>query len=102
MAPKIHTPVPGFTGVVAGVSFHKGTGETDDPAALGYFRRRGYTVDDLAATEPAFPDGVPAESWKVDQLKAYAKAKEIDLGSATKKDDILALLTPQTPTPPEA
>lgn len=34
----------------------------------------------------------PDESWKAPELKAYAKENGIDLGSATRKDDILAAL----------
>lgn len=42
--------------------------------------------------EPEFPEGDPADSWKVPQLKAYAAANGVDLGEATKKADILAVL----------
>lgn len=45
MAPKVQTPVKGYTGKVAGVSFADGVGETEDPAALAYFGRHGYTID---------------------------------------------------------
>lgn len=34
----------------------------------------------------------PDKSWKVAELKAYADEHGIDLGDATKKDDILAVL----------
>ena len=34
----------------------------------------------------------PLEEMKLDELKAYAKLKQIDLEGMTKKDDILALL----------
>lgn len=34
----------------------------------------------------------PDKSWKVAELKAYAEGHGIDLGEATKKDDILAAL----------
>ena len=40
----IHTPVKGFSGVVAGVSFVAGVGESSDSSALAYFERQGYTV----------------------------------------------------------
>lgn len=42
---KITTPMKGYTGVVAGVTFADGVGETDDPAALLYFTSAGYGVD---------------------------------------------------------
>lgn len=48
----------------------------------------------------ASPDGKAAErsetpdkTWKVDELKAYAAEHEIDLGEATKKDEIIAAIS---------
>lgn len=35
----------------------------------------------------------PDASWKVAELKAYADENGIDLGEATKKEDILAAIT---------
>lgn len=46
-SPAQHTifaPVTDFEGSVAGVAFVKGRGETADPRALAYFRRRGYGI----------------------------------------------------------
>lgn len=86
---KVTTPVEGFTGVVVGVDFKDGVGETDSIPALEYFERQGYTIEN---DEPDFPEGDPTEKWKVDQLKAYATAKNIELGDAKTKDDILALV----------
>ena len=44
----------------------------------------------------AAPTGVrseaPDKSWKVAELKAYADENDIDLGDATKKEDILAVI----------
>ncbi|MEU0001549.1 hypothetical protein ABZ069_31990 [Streptomyces microflavus] len=37
-------------------------------------------------------DDVPVEKMTVDQLKTYAAQEEIDLGDATRKDDIRALV----------
>lgn len=36
----------------------------------------------------------PDKTWKVDELKQFAADNSIDLGEATKKDDILAVLAP--------
>lgn len=58
MAPAILTPVKGFTGTVAGVAFANGVGETENPAALAYFRRKGYIVE--AEESPATPESPPA------------------------------------------
>ena len=45
---------------------------------------------------PAYPDGDPAKSWTVNQLKAYAADNQIDLGDATLKDDVYAKVTGTT------
>lgn len=59
---RVTTPVRGFTGIVVGVQFTDGAGDTDNPTALAYFRRHGYTVsgeehtpdsDDSDTTEEA-------------------------------------------------
>ncbi|PTU57193.1 hypothetical protein DBB34_05450 [Sphaerisporangium cinnabarinum] len=60
--------------------------------------RRHYQAREVAE-EPAFPDGVPDESWKVDQLRAFARAHDVDLKGATKKADILAALAAAKPDP---
>lgn len=46
-------------------------------------------VDGQKATERS---DTPDQSWKVAELKAFADEHGIDLGDATKKDDILAAL----------
>lgn len=89
---KISTPVSGFTGTVAGVTFADGVGETADESTIAYFERHGYTVTAEAAPEP-LPDGNPADSWKVDQLKRWASEHDLDLQGASKKEDILAAIT---------
>jgi len=87
----IKAPVKGYTGRVVGVAFSDGVGETEDAAALAYFRRHGYTVEDTEKTAEV-PEGAPSGEWKVDQLKAYAEQHEIDLGKASKKDEIVAAI----------
>jgi hypothetical protein len=42
--------------------------------------------------EEAEGPSVPDESWKVADLKAYAQDNQVDLGDATKKADILAVI----------
>ena len=48
-------------------------------------------ADDDNATE--VPEGDPAETWTVKQLKAYADAKGIDLGDAKSKGEVLATVS---------
>ena len=43
--------------------------------------------------EPDTHESVPSKSWKVDALNEYAEEHGIDLGSASKKDEILAAIT---------
>lgn len=45
--------------------------------------------DDESGSD-GLPDGDIDETWTVKQLKAYAKAEEIDLGDAKTKTDILS------------
>ncbi|MFC9892116.1 hypothetical protein ACFVMC_00340 [Nocardia sp. NPDC127579] len=72
------------------------------PAKLERFDRLNVLMKGPdAAPEPvvvepepeAYPEGEPSDTWKVTELQAYAKAKGIDLGEATKKADILAAIT---------
>ncbi|GAB2519489.1 hypothetical protein [Paramicrobacterium agarici] len=93
---KINTPVKGFTGTVVGVNFADGVGETEDAGKLAYFRRQGYTVEESAKRESKtveIPEGKPEEKWTNAQLTAYAEREQIDLDGATKKGDIIAVLT---------
>lgn len=85
----VKTPVEGYNGKVAGVSFVDGVGETDDANALAYFTRHGYDVD---AVEAAYPDGAPSDEWKLPELLAWAADHNVDLGGAKKKADILAVV----------
>gem|GEM_PF-3967803 len=73
MAPKVHTPVEGYTGTIAGVAFAGGSGVTDSRPALAYFQRKGYRIEPdeqsdaastadgeaerVAETDDARPDG---------------------------------------------
>lgn len=79
---KIYSPNKSYTGVSASVAFAKGVGETEDKHLIEWFKEHGYTVDE---TEPE----KPVEEMTVDELKAYAEGKSIDLNGLTKKEDIL-------------
>lgn len=39
------------------------------------------------------PDGTPSAQWKVDQLKAYALRNGIELGAASRKGELLEVIT---------
>lgn len=48
MTYKIYAPNEDYTGEVAGVSFVRGEATTESNAHLGWFRERGYEVEELA------------------------------------------------------
>ncbi|MEW1638648.1 hypothetical protein AB0469_31890 [Streptomyces sp. NPDC093801] len=85
----VHSPEPGFSGEVGGVSFTGGAATVDPQApsaraALAYFRRCGYRVVDDAPTDassPAAPaaaaaDFDPSEHNVADVLAYLADADE--------------------------
>lgn len=86
---KITTPVEGFNGTVVGVTFVDGAGETDNPVALAYFTRQGYTVE--ADEAPAGSEGDPTDKWTADQLKDYAKTHDITVSG--NKGEVLKAIT---------
>lgn len=47
---------------------------------------------DVDAKQAVERSDAPDKSWKVADLKAHAEENGIDLGDATKKDDILAVI----------
>ncbi len=72
----VSTPVKGFSGVVAGVRFVDGRGETESPSALAYFRRRGYTVGEPSepvesAPQPRAAAPFDPSKHSVDEVNAY-------------------------------
>lgn len=54
------------------------------------YTSQGWVAEE--APTPAEQDSTPNPAWKVEQLKAYAAERGIDLGDATKKADILTVL----------
>lgn len=99
---RVTTPVEGFSGNVVGVVFVDGKGETADGAALAYFRRQGYGIEDTLIAEDASEDGdselLDLDGMTVDQLKAFAAEHEYTLGDAVKKADIIEAIVSQIPT----
>ena len=53
----------------------------------------GWKAYDGEAPVSAYPEGAPDVAWKAEQLKAYAADKGVDLGGATKKEDLVAAIT---------
>lgn len=81
----VETPVKDYCGIgAAGVHFANGKAEIPEGWALDWYKKHGYKVTEKAAD---------ISKMKVDELKAYAAENGIDLGEATKKEDILAVIT---------
>ena len=49
---RIVAPNREYAGISAGVSFDGGTGSTDDPRLIDWFRAHGYGVEDAPARSP--------------------------------------------------
>lgn len=87
MSPTLQHPKSGRTVMVP-----------DD--AADFYKEHGWVIPGRAPEKPAeqpdevvIPEGDPAKAWKVSELTAYAEREGIDLGEATKKDDVLAAIT---------
>lgn len=65
--------------------FVKGVFETNDEAVVSKLKAMGYAVEGEA-------DAKPLDKMKVEELQAYASKRNIDLGDATKKADILKII----------
>lgn len=87
---KIYSPNKGYTGVSASVAFFKGVGETEDKRLIEWFKQHGYKVDEIEQNHQTNTENEkPVDEMTVDELKAYAEGKNIDLTGLTKKEDIL-------------
>lgn len=87
---KICSPNKSYTGVSASVAFSKGIGETEDKHLIEWFKEHGYTIEETEQNQQSDNTGEkPIDEMTVDELKAYAEGKGIDLTGLTKKDDIL-------------
>lgn len=82
---EIYAPNKDYTGIVAGVVFNEGMGETNDKRLINWFQEKGYKIIEEKKEKTV-------DEMTVDELKVYAVANEIDLGEATKKADILEVI----------
>lgn len=83
---KIIAPNKQYSGISASVTFVNGIGETDNPNLIEWFKNHGYEVED----EPEKDDGGSEfDNMTVEELKAYAEEKGIDIGQSTSQKGIL-------------
>jgi len=90
---KISSPNTSYTGVSASVAFSKGVGLTGREDLIPWFKEHGYTVEEIK------DEAKSVDEMTVDELKAYAEGKGIDLTGLTKKEDILNKIKSATPNP---
>lgn len=90
---KYHVKFPegnSFTGTYLSVPFVGGEGQTDDDWIASRFREKGLIVEQETTEKPL-------SKMKVDELKAYAEEKGIDISEAKTKDEILAAIEAAEP-----
>ena len=86
----VETPVKDFCGIgAAGVHFAYGKAEVREGWVLDWYREHGYKVTEKEPVVKTIDD------MTVQELKAYAEENGIDLGDASKKEDILAVIKAQ-------
>lgn len=91
---KIIAPNKSYTGVSASVAFCNGEGNTTNPVLINWFKKHGYqVVEDAAEGGVKVPPPNNGEKqlseMDVEELKAYAEEKGIDIGKATSQAGIL-------------
>lgn len=55
---KVYSPNKEYTGISASVPFCNGTGETDDPHLIEWFKEHGYTVEEPMEAEIPMKEAV--------------------------------------------
>jgi hypothetical protein len=55
---KVYSPNKEYTGISASVPFCNGTGETDDPHLIEWFKEHGYTVEEPMKAEVPMEEAV--------------------------------------------
>lgn len=61
---RIHSPNKKYDGVTASVKFNKGVGETSTPYLIEWFKKNGYTVEEVKEAKKSAKDD-KKESAKV-------------------------------------
>lgn len=91
---KVTLPID-FSGARYGIAFMRSVGKTDDDRIAAMMRRKGFQVEPEEPkefVEPVEPEepGKSVSDMTLEELKAYAAARGVDLAGKTKKADILA------------
>ena len=66
---KVYSPNKEYTGISASVPFCNGTGETDDPHLIEWFKEHGYTVEEPMESEIPMEEAVEEVQTETPALK---------------------------------
>lgn len=92
----IKAPNKNYNGSTYGVPFVNGVGHTDNTWLVQMFKEAGYVVADGTEVEPVEEEekanSALLDKMTLTELKDYAAENNIDLGGATRKADIVALI----------
>ena len=70
----VTAPVKGYNGETGGVRFYKGKAHVDEeanPAAVAYFRRRGYTLTEVHEEQTPSEDTTPDKPKQADKREVW-------------------------------
>lgn len=82
---KVYSPNKDYTGVSASVPFCGGVGETDDPYLLDWFRKHGYTVEEVTGVKAPENEDEPTNMEKSEEPEEPKASKEPSKKSPSKK-----------------
>ena len=87
----IKAPNKDYTGLSAGVSFVKGKGETEDKWTIGWFKNKGYEVEEKEETEEPI-ENKPIDKLTKDEIKAKLDELEVEYDTGANKDALVEKL----------
>lgn len=81
---KVTAPNKGYDGITASVKFNKGVGETSAPYLVEWFKKNGYTVEELKEVKE---DKKSSKDDKKESVKTTGEAdKQLELQSTSPDD----------------
>lgn len=76
---KVYSPNKEYTGISASVPFCNGTGETDDPHLIEWFKEHGYTVEEPMEAEIPMKETVERFKPKLQHQKENTVKSKVNI-----------------------